>query len=67
MVECLVRGRCPNFLIVAVESNTGLFEDKLLFDGGTGGVALCHAGGHVAGEFFERADSLVQALAGDGR
>ena len=52
---------------MAVEFSAGLFEGKLPFDGGAGGVALRHAGGHVGGEFFQGGNALVQALAGDGR
>ena len=52
---------------MAVEFGAGLFEGKLPADGGAGGVALRHAGGHVGGEFFQGGDALVQALAGDGR
>ena len=50
-----------------VKFDSGLIEGKLPADGGAGGVALRHAGGHVGGEFFGRGDALVQALADDSR
>ena len=52
---------------MSVEFDSGLAEGKLLADGAAGGVAPRHAGGHMGGEFFERGNAPVQALAGDGR
>ena len=52
---------------MSVEFDAGFGQRTLPVDGGAGGVALRHAGGHVGGEFFQGRNALVQALAGDCR
>jgi hypothetical protein len=52
---------------VAVEFDARFFKRELPFYGGLGGIMLGHANGDVGREFVQDGDTLVQALAGDGR
>jgi len=52
---------------VSVKFDAGFFEGKLPVDGGLGGVALGYASRDVGRELGKGGDTLVQALADNGR